>query len=156
HALADRSDRSATTAAARAARREVLAAAGAAAHHAPEMSKHRKAGTDAKHKGGKRKGASSGPPSTSPAAAQPASAPTPAPAPAAACPGEGMHAISAHLDRGWDHLQKSDFRRAIVSAEEVLKLDERSPEAYTLLGAIAAAQGHAEEALEHYGRAMEL
>ncbi|MCS6913675.1 MAG: metallopeptidase family protein [Myxococcales bacterium] len=67
-----------------------------------------------------------------------------------------MDAISAHLDRGWDLLQKNDFRGATVSAQEVLKLDEQSPEAYTLLGAIAAAQGQAEEALEHYGRAMEL
>jgi tetratricopeptide (TPR) repeat protein len=68
----------------------------------------------------------------------------------------GMDAISAHLDRGWDLLQRNDFAGAQRSASEVLKLDARSPEAYTLLGAIAAAQGHTDEALQNYEQAMEL
>lgn len=67
-----------------------------------------------------------------------------------------MDELSAHLDRGWDLLQKGDLSTATVAARHVLELDEESPEAHTLLGAIAAAGGEHETAIEHYDRAMEL
>lgn len=70
--------------------------------------------------------------------------------------GHGMDAVSAHLDRGWDLLQRGDFDRARLSAEQVLRHDASSPEAYTLLGAIAAALGDTDTALANYRRAMEL
>jgi tetratricopeptide (TPR) repeat protein len=69
---------------------------------------------------------------------------------------EAMGAISAHLDRGWDLVQKGDLQAAEVSARHVLELDGESPEAYTLLGAIEAARGDHEGALEHYDKAMDL
>ncbi len=52
-----------------------------------------------------------------------------------------LDAITAHLDRGWDLVQKGDLARADLSARRVLELDGDSPEAHTLLGAIAAARG---------------
>ncbi|MSP63569.1 MAG: tetratricopeptide repeat protein [Myxococcales bacterium] len=64
--------------------------------------------------------------------------------------------ITAHLDRGWDLVQSGDLARAEVAAENVLALDAESPEAFTLLGGIAAAKGEFEEALDHYRKATEL
>jgi predicted Zn-dependent protease with MMP-like domain len=73
--------------------------------------------------------------------------------------GEGsppsMDAITAHLDRGWDLLKKNDLRAAEHSARQALGMEPDSPEALTLLGAIAVADGDEEEALEQYRRAME-
>lgn len=65
-----------------------------------------------------------------------------------------MDALSAHLDRGWDLLKKNDHRGAEHSARKALQLDKDSPEAYTLLGAIAVAEGEEAEALEHYRKAI--
>jgi predicted Zn-dependent protease with MMP-like domain/Tfp pilus assembly protein PilF len=59
------------------------------------------------------------------------------------------------LDRGWELLRNNDFRGAEHSAEEVLAREADAPEALTLLGAVAAAEGDEEEALEQYRRAME-
>ncbi len=64
-----------------------------------------------------------------------------------------LDAITAHLDRGWDLVQKGDLARADLSARRVLELDGDSPEAHTLLGAIAAARGERDEALELYRKA---
>jgi predicted Zn-dependent protease with MMP-like domain len=66
-----------------------------------------------------------------------------------------MDALTAHLDRGWDLLKKNALRDAEHSAQEALALEPESPEAMTLLGAVAAADGDEEEALEQYRRAME-
>ena len=55
-----------------------------------------------------------------------------------------------------DLLHKHDYRGAKRSAEQVLTIDERSPEGYVLLGAIAAAEGHPRDALQHYEHAMHL
>lgn len=88
--------------------------------------------------------------------ARPEAGERPAPAGPLGASGPGMDEISAHLDRGWDLVQRGDPERARVSAQRVLELDENSPEGYTLLGAIAAAAGEADEALGHYRRAMEL
>jgi Flp pilus assembly protein TadD len=73
-------------------------------------------------------------------------------------PGERqpMDQFSAHLDRGWDLVNRGDFLGAQMSAEKSLEIDEKSPEAHNLLGYIQAAQGNAEEALEHYQQALAL
>lgn len=67
-----------------------------------------------------------------------------------------MDAVTAHLERGWDLLHRGDLAAARVSAHHILKLVSDSPEAHTLLGAIAAADGDAEEALELFRQAMAL
>ena len=69
---------------------------------------------------------------------------------------EPMGQLAAHLDRGWDLVAKGDLRRATMSAEKSLELDETSPEAHNLLGYIAQAEGQDEDALEHYRHALEL
>jgi predicted Zn-dependent protease with MMP-like domain len=65
-----------------------------------------------------------------------------------------MDALAAHLDRGWDLLAKNDYRSAEVSAQRALAAEPDAPEALTLLGAIAAAEGDEDDALEHYRKAM--
>ena len=67
-----------------------------------------------------------------------------------------MDQFSAHLDRGWDLVSRGDLAGALVSARKGLELDADSPEAHNLLGFVLAAEGHAEEALEHYRRAIDL
>jgi len=67
-----------------------------------------------------------------------------------------MDQFSAHLDRGWDLVQKGDTRGAEASARQALELDPQSPEAYNLLGYVAALDGDAYEAVEHYRQAAAL
>ncbi len=67
-----------------------------------------------------------------------------------------MDQFSAHLDRAWDLVAKGDMRGALSSAQEAKSLDPKSPEVWNLLGYVAAAEGDAEEALEHYRRAIAL
>jgi Tfp pilus assembly protein PilF/predicted Zn-dependent protease with MMP-like domain len=67
-----------------------------------------------------------------------------------------MDQLSAHLDRGWDLLQKGDLRGARSSARRALQIEKDSPEAHNLLGFVAAQEGDADEALEHYRQAMAL
>lgn len=67
-----------------------------------------------------------------------------------------MDQFSAHLDRGWDLVQKGDSRAAEQSARRALELDSQSPEAHNLLGYVAALQGEYEEALESYRQAIAL
>ncbi len=64
--------------------------------------------------------------------------------------------LTAHLDRGWNLVQRGDLARAEVSARHILDLEADSPEGHTLMGAIAAARGDIDEALSHYERATEL
>ena len=66
-----------------------------------------------------------------------------------------MDELTAHLDRGWDLLRKNDFRGAEISAQKALDIEADSPEALTLLGAVAAGEGDEDEALEQFRRAME-
>jgi tetratricopeptide (TPR) repeat protein len=68
----------------------------------------------------------------------------------------GMDQFSAHLDRGWDLVQRGDPRGAEVSARRALEIDAQSPEAYNLLGYVAALNGEYEEAIEHYRQAIAL
>jgi tetratricopeptide (TPR) repeat protein len=67
-----------------------------------------------------------------------------------------MDELSAHLDRGWDLVQKGDLKGARASARRALEADRNSPEAHNLLGYVAQAEGDADEALEHYRSAMSI
>lgn len=67
-----------------------------------------------------------------------------------------MDQFTAHLDRGWDLVQKGDSRGASASARRALELDSQSPDAYNLLGYVCAVDGEFEEAVEHYRHAIAL
>ena len=67
-----------------------------------------------------------------------------------------MDQLSAHLDRAWDLVARGDFAGAMKSAEKSLEIDETAPEVHNLMGYIRAQEGRAEEAIEHYERAIEL
>jgi predicted Zn-dependent protease with MMP-like domain len=67
-----------------------------------------------------------------------------------------MDQVTAHLERGWDLIQKGDYRLAESAARKILKIDKHAPEAYTLLGVAAAVGGDYEAALENYDKAMSL
>jgi tetratricopeptide (TPR) repeat protein len=67
-----------------------------------------------------------------------------------------MDQFSAHLDRGWDLVQRGDTRGAEASARRALEIDPQSPEAYNLLGYVAALEGEATEAVEAYRQAIAL
>lgn len=64
--------------------------------------------------------------------------------------------FSAHLDRGWDLVQRGDTQGAEASARQALEVDPSSPEAYNLLGFVAAIEGDAEDAIEAYRQAIAL
>ncbi|PID38438.1 MAG: hypothetical protein CSA65_04915 [Proteobacteria bacterium] len=66
-----------------------------------------------------------------------------------------MDAITAHLDRGWDLLGRGDTIGARLSAHHILQLDADSPEGHTLLGAIVAAEGDPDEAMDLFRRALD-
>lgn len=67
-----------------------------------------------------------------------------------------MDQLTAHLDRGWDLVQRGDAQGAELSAKRALDLDGDSPEAYNLLGYAAALRGDFEDAMEHYEHAIAL
>lgn len=67
-----------------------------------------------------------------------------------------MDRLNAHLDRGWDLLQKGDTRGARSSARRALEIEPDSPDAHNLLGHAAERDGEIDEALEHYRQAMAL
>ncbi|HTJ80371.1 MAG TPA: tetratricopeptide repeat protein [Polyangiaceae bacterium] len=67
-----------------------------------------------------------------------------------------MDQFSAHLDRGWELVQRGDTRGAAASARRALELDPSSPEAHNLLGFVAAMEGEGEEAIEAYQQAIAL
>jgi tetratricopeptide (TPR) repeat protein len=53
-------------------------------------------------------------------------------------------------------IQQGDSPAAEISARRALEVDDQSPEAYNLLGYVAALQGDFEGAIEHYRRAIAL
>jgi len=53
-------------------------------------------------------------------------------------------------------VSRGDLAGAMVSAQKSLEIDAQSPEAHNLIGYIFAAEGKAEDALEHYKQAIEL
>jgi Tfp pilus assembly protein PilF len=67
-----------------------------------------------------------------------------------------MDQITAHLDRGWDLVQRGETQGAQESARRALELDPESPEAHNLLGYAAALQGDIEDALDAYEQAIVL
>jgi tetratricopeptide (TPR) repeat protein len=67
-----------------------------------------------------------------------------------------MDQFSAHLDRGWELVQRGDTRGAAASARRALEIDPASPEAHNLLGFVAAMEGEGEEAIEAYQQAIAL
>ena len=67
-----------------------------------------------------------------------------------------MDQFSAHLDRGWDLVQRGDTRGAEASARRALEIDPQSPEAYNLLGYVAALEGETSDAIESYRQAIAL
>jgi tetratricopeptide (TPR) repeat protein len=71
--------------------------------------------------------------------------------------GEGAEGpLAEHLDRGWDLFKENDLDGARISAQAALAEDPKSAEALTLLGAIAAAEGDEDAALDLYRRATAL
>lgn len=67
-----------------------------------------------------------------------------------------MDQLTAHLDRAWDLLARGDLSGALISAQKSLEIDAQSPEAHNLIGYIHAAEGNADDALEHYKQAIDL
>ena len=67
-----------------------------------------------------------------------------------------MDQFSAHLDRGWELVQRGDSAGAELSARRALEIDAQSPEAYNLLGYVCALQGEFEDAIEAYRQAIAL
>lgn len=67
-----------------------------------------------------------------------------------------MDQLTAHLDRGWDLATHGDARGAEAAARQALEIDPDAPEVHNLLGYVAAMNGDAEEAIEHYKDALAL
>src|SRR3954454_15991723 len=67
-----------------------------------------------------------------------------------------MDQFSAHLDRGWDLVQRGGPRGAELSARRALEIDSQSPEAFNLLGYVCALKGEYEEAIDNYRQAIAL
>lgn len=67
-----------------------------------------------------------------------------------------MDKLSAHLDRGWDLLDRNDLRGARASARRALEIDHDSADAFCLLGQVAAREGEADEAIENFRSAIAL
>lgn len=69
---------------------------------------------------------------------------------------EAMDQFSAHMDRAWDLVSSGDTRGARSSARHAQEIDPDNPEVHNLLGYISAADGDADDALDHYRQAMAL
>ena len=68
----------------------------------------------------------------------------------------GTDQLSAHLDRGWDLLNRKDLESAVRSAQRAIELAPEDPEGYYLLGSIEARAGRADDALRHFKEAYDL
>ncbi|HET6582610.1 MAG TPA: metallopeptidase family protein [Nannocystaceae bacterium] len=63
---------------------------------------------------------------------------------------------AAHLDRGWALLDRGDLAAARTSVQHAQDVRPEDPDAAVLLGAIALAEGNAQDSLRCYERAMEM
>ncbi len=63
---------------------------------------------------------------------------------------------AAEVSAGWEALEGGDVDKARARAEAAVKLDGKSADARTLLGATLAAGGDPDRALEEFARAMQL
>jgi tetratricopeptide (TPR) repeat protein len=68
----------------------------------------------------------------------------------------GMDELSAHLDRGWELLDRGNLSAAEKSARRALVVEPESAEAQVLLGQIALQRGSAEGAMARFRKAIEL
>jgi predicted Zn-dependent protease with MMP-like domain/Flp pilus assembly protein TadD len=66
-----------------------------------------------------------------------------------------MNPFDAHLERGWDLVERGDFEGAKKSVERLLKLDGDAPEGHVLLGVIKNGLGDPEGAVEAFEAALE-
>src|SRR4051812_1416833 len=64
--------------------------------------------------------------------------------------------MQEQLEAGWQQLDEGKLDEARATAEALLEKDRDSPEAYTLRGAVAGAEGDPEAAFAAYERAMAL
>ena len=69
---------------------------------------------------------------------------------------EEVSRYAAHIDRGWDLLERDEVSQARASAYQAASIDETAPDAFLLLGAAAAADGDLEGASEAYELAIGL
>ena len=60
------------------------------------------------------------------------------------------------IERGWELLENGKIDEARKLADRAVIADAKSPEAHTLVGAVANAEGDVEAAIESFERAMEL
>ena len=65
-----------------------------------------------------------------------------------------MDQFTAHLDRGWDLVNRGDLAGALISAQKSLEINAESPEAHNLIGYIHQAEGRSDDALDHYKQAI--
>src|SRR5690349_11060990 len=63
---------------------------------------------------------------------------------------------AAHLDRGWALLDRGDLAAARTSVQHAQDVRPDDPDAAVLLGAIALAEGNAQDSLRCYDRAIEM
>lgn len=63
---------------------------------------------------------------------------------------------AAHLDRGWALLDRGDLAAARTSVQHAQDVRPEDPDAAVLLGAIALAEGNAQDSLRCYDRAIEM
>lgn len=63
---------------------------------------------------------------------------------------------SAHLERGWELVDRGDLVGALRAAERSLELEGDNPEAHNLIGYVHMLEGQGELALEHFQQALDL
>lgn len=70
--------------------------------------------------------------------------------------GGSVERFYAELDRCWELMESGDLEGAQKRALKLLRTDGDSPELYVLLGMLSGMQGEPEQALDYYGKAMDI